>query len=287
LLGGEAMALYYADVHRTRRNGEGFRITFTTDGVSFRHVDSFADVPAREGDAVFVDTLPLQHTDGVIELLRRGVEVYYLRRLTLISRKREELRLPKTERGDVKALMAIDGKWFRRVTEDFLVMRRMVVTYRSLMGTYQQFMNKYRAVSEEERRVLRPVVKALEQQMEELAMKIAEEAGRRFPVYNKLVEELGISSLEGMEALAEIITYLDHSKGFRKTASLFGLFKPVRGKKKIYSGHLRKALQRLTASVNGIRPARLTARLEKLILFKVWMILRQEARGRLAVPAQG
>ena len=112
LLGGETMALYYADVHRTRRNGEGFRITFTTDGTSFKHVDSFADVPAREGDAVFVDTLPLQHTDGVIELLRRGVEVYYLRRLTLISRKREELRLPKTERGDIKALMAIDQKWF-------------------------------------------------------------------------------------------------------------------------------------------------------------------------------
>jgi len=103
---------FYCDVHRTGKNGEGFRITFTTDGVSFRHVDSFADVPAREGDAVFVDTLPLQHTDGVIELLRRGVEVYYLRRLTLISRKREELRLPKTERGDIKALMAIDQKWF-------------------------------------------------------------------------------------------------------------------------------------------------------------------------------
>jgi len=86
---------YYADVHRTRRDGEGFRITFTTDGVSFRHVDSFADVPAREGDRVFVDTIPLQHTDGVIELLRRGVEVYYLRRLTLISRKREELGCPR------------------------------------------------------------------------------------------------------------------------------------------------------------------------------------------------
>jgi len=277
---------YYADVHRTRRNGEGFRITFTTDGVSFRHVDSFADVPAREGDAVFVDALPLQHTDGVIELLRRGVEVYYLRRLTLISRKREELRLPKTARGDVKALMAIEQKWFRRVTEDFLVMRRMVVTYRSLMGTHQQFTNKYRAVSEEERRVLRPVVKALEEQMCELAERIAEEAGRRYPAYNRLVEELGIKSLAGKEALAELVVYLDPSKGFRKTTSLVGLFKPVRGKK-IYSRHLRKTLQRLTASVNGVRPARLTARLEEKTLFKVWTILRWEARGRLAVPAQG
>jgi hypothetical protein len=32
--------------------------------------------------------LPVQHTDGAIELLRRGVEVYYLRRLTLLKKVR-------------------------------------------------------------------------------------------------------------------------------------------------------------------------------------------------------
>ena len=75
------------DVYRSRKNGEG--ITFTRDGVEFRHADGFEEIPAREGDKVFLDTLPLQYTDGVIELLRRGVEVYYLRRLTLIARRRE------------------------------------------------------------------------------------------------------------------------------------------------------------------------------------------------------
>jgi len=274
------MVLYYCDVHRTGKNGEGFRITYTLDGLTFRHAEGFGEIPAGAGDRVFIDTIPLQHTDGVIELLRRGVEIYYLRRLTLIARKREELKLPKTARGDIKALMAIDGKWFRRVTEDFLVMRRMVVTYRSLMGTHQQFMNKYRAVSEEERRVLRPVVKALEQQMDELAERIAEEAGRRYPAYNRLVEELKLhDSLTGREALAEIIVYIDPSKRFRKTANLMGLFKPIHGKKKIYDGRLRQALQRLTASVNGISPFQLTARLEKQTLFKVWMVLGREARG--------
>jgi len=281
------VALYYADVHRTRRNGEGFRITYTGDGVSFMQADCFGEIPAGPGDRVFVDTIPLQHTEGVIELLRRGVEVYYLRRLTLIARRREEFRLPKTARGDIRALMSIEQKWFRRVTEDFLVVRRMVVAYRSLMKAREQLLNKSKALSYLERYALKPAIKALEEQMCELAERIAGEAGRRFPVYNKLVEELGISSLEGMEALAEIITYLDHSKGFRKTANLAGLFKPVRGKKKIYSRHLRKALQRLTTSVNGISPFQLTARLEKQTLFKVWMILRREARGRLAVPAQG
>jgi hypothetical protein len=55
--------------------------------------------------AVFVDVLPLQHTDDAIGLLRRGVELYCLRRLTLIEKKRGELKLPKTTRGDIKALI--------------------------------------------------------------------------------------------------------------------------------------------------------------------------------------
>jgi hypothetical protein len=54
-----------------------------------------------------MDTLPPQHTDGAIEFLRKGVEVNYLRRLTLLKRVRGELRLPKSARRDIKALMNI------------------------------------------------------------------------------------------------------------------------------------------------------------------------------------
>ena len=254
------MALYYADVHRTRKNGEGFRITYTLDGLTFRHTDSFGEIPAEAGDRVFVDTIPLQHTDGVIELLRRGVEVYYLRRLTLIARKREELKLSKTARNDVRTLMAIEQKWFKRVTEDFLVLRRMIVTYRSLMGTHQQFTNKYKAVSEEERRALRPVVKALEQQMDELAERIVEEAGRRFPVYNKLVEGLGIrDSPVAMEAVAELVVYIDLANSpLRGLKKLLGLYKPVRSRRKrhwrLYDGQLRQALNRLAMAYYGTKP---------------------------------
>jgi hypothetical protein len=35
-------------------------------------------------------------------------------------------------KGDIKTLMKIEERWFRRVTEDFLVMRRMILAYRSL-----------------------------------------------------------------------------------------------------------------------------------------------------------
>ncbi len=38
---------YYCDVHRTRKNGEGFRITFTSDGVEFRHADGFEEIRRR------------------------------------------------------------------------------------------------------------------------------------------------------------------------------------------------------------------------------------------------
>jgi len=278
----------YADVHRTRRNREGCRITYSTDGVSFRHVDGFAEIPAGPGDQLFVDTIPIQHTDDVIYLLRRGVEVYYLRRLTLTEKIREEFKLPKTARGDVRALMRIDDRWFRRVTEDFLVLRRMILAYRSLLKTHQQLLNKYRALSGAERNILRPAINSLEEQMDEMARQIAVEAGVRYPAYNRLVDELGIGGrIDAMEALAELIVYLESSKGWRKTRNLVGLFKPIRGRKKIYDGRLRKALQRLTASANNIPSLQLTARMEKEMLLRVWRIYRMEALGRLAMPAQG
>jgi len=169
---------FYADVHRSKRNGEGFRITYSTDGITFRHVDSFSEVPAGPGDKLFMDTLPPQHTDGSIELLRKGVEVYYLRRLTLIEKMRREHKLPKTARGDIRALMKIGERWFRRVTGDFLVMRRMILAHRSLSKTHQQLLNKYKALSEAEREVLRLVIKSLEVQMEEVARMIAEGLGK-------------------------------------------------------------------------------------------------------------
>ena len=279
---------FYADVHRSKRNGEGFRITYTTDGITFKHVDSFSEIPAGPGDRLFMDTIPPQHTDGAIELLRKGVEVNYLRRLTLLKRVRGELRLPKSARRDIKALMNIEEGWFRRVIEDFLVLRRMILAHRSLLKTHQQLLNKYKALSEAEREVLRLVIKSLEVQMEEVARMIAEGAGKRYPAYNWLVDGLGIrGNNRAQEALAELIAYIDPSKGFRKMSNLLGLFKPIRGGREIYSGHLRRALQRMTASANNITLFQLIARMEKGALSRVWRMYRQEALGRLAIPAQG
>jgi|FaiFalDrversion2_1042247.scaffolds.fasta_scaffold03295_3 hypothetical protein len=50
-------------------------------------------------DKLFVDTLPVHYMDGALELVRRGVEVYYLRRLILIEKMRMELKLPRRREG--------------------------------------------------------------------------------------------------------------------------------------------------------------------------------------------
>jgi hypothetical protein len=203
--GGAGILKFYADVYKTKKNSERYRITYTTDGTTFRHVDGFGEIPAGPGDKLFMDTIPPQHTDGAIELLRRGVEVYYLRRLTLIEKIRREHKLPKSSRGDIKVLMSIEERWFRRVTEDFLVLRRMILAHRILSKTHQQLLNKYRVLSDAEREVLKPAISSIEKQMGEMAGMIAEEAGKRHPAYNGLVEALGVSDPSALEALAEVL----------------------------------------------------------------------------------
>jgi hypothetical protein len=273
---GKEVRRFFCDIHKTKKNRERYRITYTTDGVTFRHVDSFAEIPAKAGDMVFVDTISLQHTDGVIELLRRGVEVYYLRRLTLQKRKRDELKLPKTTRGDIKTLMVIDQRWFRKVSEDFLIMRRMISAYRSLLGTHQQLENKLKAVSEDEKNALKPAIKVLEEQTIVTAEKIAEEAGRRYPAYNRLVEELGIhENPSTLEALVEVLIYPEW-RSWRRARNYFGLFPRSRKTHYHRSKTARQALERLTITTKGYRVK--GGDLEE-VLKTIWITLKTQKTG--------
>jgi hypothetical protein len=248
---GKGVNRFFCDVHRKAKNGEGYRITFSVDGITFKHVDGFAEIPVKAGDKVFADVIPLQHTDGAVELLRHGVEIYCLRRLTLIKERREELKLPKTVKGDIKALMSIDERWFRKLSEDFLIMRRMISAYRSLSKTHQQLENKRKAVSEDERNILKPAIKALEEQMIAMAKQISDEAGKRCQSYNGLVEVLGIhGNLQAMEALAEVLIYPEWLT-WRRTRNYFGLWKRDRKTRYYRSRTARQALERLTLAVKG------------------------------------
>jgi len=166
-------------------------------------------------------------------------------------------------KGDIKALMNIEERWFRRVTEDFLlVMRRMILTHRSLSKTRQQLMNKYRALSDVEREVLKPAISSIEKQLEEMAKKITEEAGKRYPAYNVLLEGLGIDgSLAGREALAELLTYADFvNSSLRELKKLLGLYKPTSSSRReywrrIYNGRLHRAVTRLAMTYYKNRPS--------------------------------
>jgi hypothetical protein len=274
------MLKFYADVHKTKKNSEGYRITYSTDGTTFKHVDSLGEVPAGPGDKLFMDTLPPQHMDGAIELLRRGVEVYYLRRLTLLEKARGELKLPKSSRGDIKVLMNIEERWFRRVTEDFLVMRRMILAYRSLMKTYIQLVNKAKALSESERVTLKPAISSIEKQMMEMARQIAEEAGRRYPSYGRLVEVLGIGGRpSALEALAEVFTYAEWSS-WRRVRNYFGLWDRDR-KTHYHKTKARHALETLTLSIKGCR---INGRDIEEVLKTIWLTLKAQKAG-LTAPA--
>jgi hypothetical protein len=180
------------------------------------------------------------------------VEVYYLRRLTLLEKIRREYKLPKTARGDIKALMSIEERWFRRVTEDFLVLRRMILAHRSLTKTHQQLLNKYRALSEAEKEVLKPAISSMEKQMVEMARLIAGRAGRRYPAYNRLVEVLGVGGRSSaLESLVEVFTYAEWSSWCR-VRNYFGLWDRD-GKTHYHKTKARNALETLTPSIKEYR----------------------------------
>jgi len=269
---GEGVNRFFCDVHRRARNGEGYRITFTTDGVTFRHADSFAEIPVKAGDKVFVDVIPLNHTDDAIGLLRRGVELYSLRRLTLVEKKRGELKLSKTTRGDIKTLMSLEELWFRKLSEDFLIMRRMISVYRGILRTHQRLLNIGKATETG----FRHIIKSLEEEMDGIVSKIAEEAGRRCPAYNKVVEVLGIhGSPSALAALAEVLTYPEW-RSWRRTRNYFGLWHRDRKTRYHRSKTARQALERLTIAVKGYR---VKGRDLEEVLKTIWTIIKAQKTG--------
>jgi hypothetical protein len=170
----------------------------------------------------------------------------------LLKKVRGELKLPKSARGDITTLMNIEEGWFRRVTEDFLVMRRMILAYRSLMKTYIRLVNKAKALSGRERITLKPAISSMEKQMVEMARMIAGEAGRRYPSYGRLVEVLGVGGRSSaLESLVEVFTYAEWSSWCR-VRNYFGLWDRD-GKTHYHKTKARNALETLTLSIKGYR----------------------------------
>jgi hypothetical protein len=287
-----AVRRFYIDIHRlankNRKNKteESYHI-YTIDGEMFGKARTLMDITAKEGDELYVDTIPIELTDEFIEMLRRGVRVFYLRRPTLIARKRKELGLSKTSRNDLRAMMTLEPKWFIEVGEDFLVIRRLAATFRSLLKTHVSLLNRAKALQEAERKILIDSVKSLEKSMSDMAMLIVAEAEKRMPAYRKVVEALGISGdnyLFAKEALAEIMPYIDRSTSCRRIMKLLGLYRGHRGVDKFYNKPARSALSRLTAALLNNTYHR--AKDEEKILRRIWTTIKQsEPQERLGAPA--
>jgi len=283
---------FYVDVHRLankeRKNKteEQYHV-FTTDGIEFTKVKRVTDIPAGFGDELFVDVIPIELTDEFIELLRRGVKVYYLRRLNMIKGKREELGLKsKSSKNDLKALMSIESKWFREVDEDFLVMRRMVAAYRGLLRDSSSMVNRMKGLGGDEKEVYQETVDSLDRQIDKMARLVADEACRRIPAYNKVVEVLeinGDSYVRARAALAELMQYAIRSTSYHRLRRFCGLFKGRKGRDKFYSKTARSALSRLTSAILN-NPKHRAADEEK-ILREIWVTARTGPRERLEVPA--
>jgi hypothetical protein len=278
----------FADVHR-KKDDSGYRITYTTDGEVFKHVDSPIELPVEAGDRLYVDVIPVAHTDAFIQLLRRGVEVFYLRRLNMIETIRQGLGIPKSNKGDVRVLMSIDEHWFKRTDEDFLAMRQLISDYRRLERDKQRLENQSKDAFNKDS--FKRLIDHIEEEQKTVAIPIIEEAEKRLPLFRIIAEELGITGdnhVLAREALAEVLMYIDPRWSWRKTVNFFGLFKSNnKKKKKIYNGKARRALERLTIAVYNISPEELTAKLQKKLLRHIWLTVRREAQERLAgIPAQ-
>ncbi|MEM4407173.1 MAG: hypothetical protein QXI19_00360 [Candidatus Caldarchaeum sp.] len=94
---------FYADIHRLANKNRGGKTEenhhiYSVDGENFSKAAKITDVPAGAGDELFVDTIPVELTDGFIELLRRGVRVFYVRRLTLFKEVYERFGVKNKER---------------------------------------------------------------------------------------------------------------------------------------------------------------------------------------------
>jgi hypothetical protein len=86
-----------------------------------------------------------------------------------------------------------------------------------------------------------------------MARMIAGEAGKRYPVYNRLVGLLGIDgNPSALEALAEVLV-LPEWASWRRTKNYFGLWRRDKKTRSHRSRTARQALERLTISLKGYK----------------------------------
>jgi hypothetical protein len=168
--------------------------------------------------------------------------------------------------------MSLEERWFRKLSEDFLIMRRMISVYRGMLRMHQRLLN----ISKATETGFKHTIKSLEEEIDGIVSKIAGEAGRRCPAYNKVVEVLGIhGSPSALAALAEVLTYPEW-RSWRRTRNYFGLWHRDRKTRYHRSKTARQALERLTIAVKGYR---VKGRDLEEVLKTIWTIIKAQKTG--------
>ena len=135
-------------------------------------------------------------------------------------------------------------------------------------------------MSESEREVLKPAISSIEKQLGEMAGMIVGEAGKMYPVYNRLVGLLGIDGNPSvLEALAEVLV-LPEWASWRRTKNYFGLWRRDRKTRFHRSRTARQALERLTISIKGYARGKEL----KEVLKTIWITLKDQKAG-ITAPA--
>jgi hypothetical protein len=107
---------------------------------------------------------------------------------------------------------------------------------------------------------------------------IAEEAGRRYPAYNRIVDVLGIDgNAKAMEALAEVLTFPEW-RSWTRTRNYYGLWDRDR-KTHYQKSKTRQALERLAMSIKGYGVK--GGDLEE-VLKTIWIALKTQKTGHPA-----
>ncbi|MEM0482220.1 MAG: hypothetical protein QXM16_04960 [Nitrososphaerota archaeon] len=228
---------FYVDVHASANGRRGVRARphIVFDGDKCVRMASLIDIPAVEGDEVYVDVVPPTMYEDVSALLRRGVRVFRLRRTDHIAAYRDRLSLPK---NDAKTLSTIDGEYFVEATEAYVELMKLIDEYYKHLNILK-LMRQFEASAE--------AVKPIRRDKDRLARQIISMAKTTLNKYDETCRKLGLTykSLYGKVALADLLIHVDFTAGLRKILCYVGHYKPSNGR---YNHRLRTAVQSLAIS---------------------------------------
>ncbi|MEM2581258.1 MAG: hypothetical protein QXK69_00280 [Candidatus Caldarchaeum sp.] len=203
-LGREARR-FYVDVHAFANGGRRARPHVVFDGHHCVRTSRLVDVPAAEGDEVYVDIIPPTMYDDVSALLSRDVRVFRLKRTDLLTAYRERLSLSKNDENDAKILSMMDGGCFVEVTVEYVGLMKLIDEYTEQLKL-PRLLKLFKTSAE--------AVKPIDRDKDRLARQIIRMAKTTLHRYDETCRQLGLTykSLYGKAALADLLLHVFRSE---------------------------------------------------------------------------